>query len=662
MTSTPEQSVMGICEFHLHGSLFTENESIGVSFWPAEHTTFEIWIRKRQGGKDTKYIESKSFSQLNFTRKSGDYVLKFRWRATTSTTWSPWSTPKKFSILKESKGNIKRVIAHRIFEHQISSMTTRLSNGVITLHNPWALPPNCPKEGAKWFPTAIYEGATSLINCTKEYYLDPLNYLISSIATLKNKGAKFITWKDIINNNYKAKNLNCILQFDIDAGPKSFLAISNLLQEMDVVGSIMIHYSCKNWYEWTLDELNIQQLKQLESSGWEIGYHNNSLSNLQSLDHIADYSEEILTKAAEQFKNDIYQLRKHFDIDIYTHHGGNVLNRYVTPNDDLKLTCVDRKFSKHLWKDIGGKFSDGGFLARPAPLHKHIETLKSGINFFRLHPVKYGNYNDCSDLQPLPPHKDLGMNANVLTPQQTHELKKQSLWFTQRHIGRQATPLSHNMPNKPISSRFTISAQVNDKIHEFRSKRRESFLKIYPWTYGDPRVFWWQMLTSFAPSGKILNVGALPPTQKSETIAFLPHDADLIEIDIDASRQPDIVGDFSDTGVVPQQSFDAVLLFGLPYFERPLDAIINCFSCIKPTGRVLLGFCSDTHPERGGFWRPEERPVWRPDKLIAPPLNLKTKLWSFDEESIRILLSHCKGAFHIEAHNHYWFIVGEAEA
>ena len=656
----------GVSQFHQPGSMFFSRDRFGISFWPAEGNCFDVWLRKRQGGVDTKYIEERSCSVLKFDKSSGDYVLRFRWRPKNRqlAQWTDWSSAHKFTIIEETDINLERINKHRIVEHQIEVMISRLSNGVVSLHNPWLAPPNHPGKDAKWFPTACYEGSTQLINQTREYYLDPMKYFLDSIRLLKEKNAIFLTWAKILRGEYDADDFNCILQFDLDAGVQSFFQIASELEKFGAIGSLMVHRSCHDWYEWKIEDLGIDRFQALEKLGWEIGYHNNTLTSEQRLNKIGDYSSEILVQAANRFSNDIYFLRQHLTIDVFTHHGGNTFNRYVKPDPGLNLTCVDRRFAKDLWTGIKGKFSDGGFLVRPLPLKEHIEALGDGLHFFRLHPVKYGNYEGQADLAPLPVYQKV--SANLIEHEtregndtSLNELQKQAVWFSLRDKGRKGYPLSHASLEKPISSEFRNSAEIKVAIEKYRSQRRDNFLRMYPWAFGDPRVFWWQMLSSFTPNGKILNVGAMPPGQKSETLAFLSPDSDVLEMDIDPKRAPDIIGDFSEPNEEFNDSFDAVLLFSLPYFYQPQKAVDNCHKFLKTGGRALLGFCADTHPERGGLWRPDDRPVWRPDKQISPPLTLKTNLWSFDQESVAILLKNWPGTIRVEFFYNYWFVIGD---
>jgi len=678
---TPVNTV-AVITMHEAGELFSQKDKFGISFWPSIDVVHEVKIRKRYGWSEVRYFEENSCTVLKFDKSPGDYEIQSRWRlaeAENEEEFSDWSPVQKITILKSTPENEQHIFEERKAAYEILTMTSRLSNGVITLHNPWQLPPKYPmNSGAKWFPTASYEGSTNLLNYSADYYMDPLNYLVTALEELKNKGADFLRWKDLMGEEapsfiekFKSRffspkpptKLSVILQFDLDAGVKSFFRVIEALKHLDIVGSVMVHRQCFDWYEWKIDDVGIKSLQELEKNGWEIGYHNNTLSNIQRLERVGDYSSGLLSQARQQFTEDVNYLRNFFKIDVFTHHGGNVFNRYVEPDSDLGIVCVDKRYHPSLWKKITRSFSDGGFVVRPKTLKKFISNLEHGTHFFRLHPVKYGNYEGEPDIIRLPEYSD---NINLdetkrkaKSFESLSELEKQALWFFLRPKGRQGIALSHATLDKPISSRFSYCQELEGKVRYFRGLRRESFLRMYPSDKGDPRAFWWRMLDAFSPDGDILNVGALPPSQKEETESFVPLNARILEIDIDPEREPDILGDFSRPNKKFKENFDAVLLFGLPYFQRPFEAVKNCYNFLKPGGIALLGFCADTHPERGGMWRPKDRPIWRPDLYIEPPLTLKTKLWSFDKESLRLLFCEWEGSLKVEFHSHYWFVVGE---
>ena len=597
----------------------------------------------------------------------GDYFLKARWQPeqTIQAPWTRWSPPLRFQIhsTDENLSDLWQA------DHRLSLMLERSPEGAITLIDPEAEPP--ARSGlptAKWFANPVYEGVTPLFNEEPEYYEDPLAYYFACIDQLLSHGAKFITWHDLLDGNHSASQLDILLQFDVDGGPRSMQRIYAGLASRGVRGTIMLHRRGHHWYPYELEDIGIDWIRVAEASGWTVGYHNNALSQVMGDDSI-EADAPALERAVQIFQRDVTELRQHFNIRTFTHHGGNVYNLKVAPPADLNLTGVDRTYSPDLWKSISSMFSDGGFISRPSTLQGKIQSLinsvgsqhpHAGLHFFRNHPFKYGNYSPPVDAIPRFlddfPKAGLPQKDKSALARRKNELEKEARWLHQRQKSRSKHRLSYLRLEKPISSHFKPFSQVESRVVQLRNRRRQTFLRLYPWSEGDPRVFWWRMLEAWAPqSGELLNVGALPPDQKDEHNRFLSPDVLIKDADIDAGRFPDFLFDICKAPASFDNRFAGTMLFGLPYFASPSKAVAACARLTKPGGVGLFGFVADTHPARGSVWHPRNRHLWR--KAIEPltDIGLKANLWAFDQESLSELFQSWN-CFKFEIMGHYWFV------
>ena len=374
-----------------------------------------------------------------------------------------------------------------------------------------------------------------------------------------------------------------------------------------------------------------------------MGYHHNAIGNAQRPDRFGDYGDAVMAEAAERFRADVAALREHFDIRTCTAHGGNVLNhRLITP-DDCGVVSVDRD-NAAVWRSIRSMFSDGGFLARPSGLREKIDALPGGVHFFRHHPNKYGNYEA--------PHEIPALDDEAAGP----HVELQRRWLEHRARHRLAKRVSRMSPEKPLSRTFAPYAEVSERVERFRARRSAFFLREYPHVEGDPRVFWWRLLERYAPDrGEVLNVGALPPDRRDENTAFIGGEARVVEMDIDAKREPDVLGSISDPPPELAGRFSAVLLFGLPYIDAPGRGIDCCRELIEDGGVGLFGFPDETHPMRGAMWNRAGRPVWRREREPLTNIGLKGDLWCFDEAGLDDLFRRWEHVA-VENFSHYWFV------
>jgi SAM-dependent methyltransferase len=145
-------------------------------------------------------------------------------------------------------------------------------------------------------------------------------------------------------------------------------------------------------------------------------------------------------------------------------------------------------------------------------------------------------------------------------------------------------------------------------------------------------------------TGRVLNVGALPEQRRAETTDFLAPDVEVVEIDIDPARKPHLLGDITRVSERLDGTFDAVLLFALGAFHSPSLVVATVRRLLKSGGIALFGFTADSHPSRGGLWRPFDRPIWRAEREPLGKIGLRGSLWSFDEQAVQTLFGDWPGA------------------
>lgn len=259
----------------------------------------------------------------------------------------------------------------------------------------------------RWFETPHFEGAMPVLDDVPAYRASPFDCFTSAMTRLLEKGARFITWSDKIAGNLDPRRLHVILQHDVDAGPKSMRRLLEWELAHGVRSTMMYHARCDTWYAWHIDAQDIALLKEAEARGWEIGYHNNSVGNLA---FAADRLEEVLADFANYadaarrlFREDVAMLRRHFNVRIFSPHGGAAPNTRLRPPDDCSpLTWVHNSTpEKHLWRDIAGNFSDGGDYFKPGPLADFVAKIdQPGVYHLLLHPLKSGNYIGDADFGP----------------------------------------------------------------------------------------------------------------------------------------------------------------------------------------------------------------------------------------------------------------------
>lgn len=660
----PKIPVPFICFAH-PGDLFLPDETVEVAIRAQSGVEeCDVELRIHNESSDSK-PKKKVFKKLpiiaNALKVAGDFTIRARYVDSDGDARSDYSLPLNAEVTIDSSEESDQLCRqNRNLWHRAMTAIETTEVGVNFLHDPWILPFGAEEAGPdrKWQPTFVYEGSTSIYNYEKEYYSDPFSYLIDSLEMLKTKGFKFITWESLIANG-APEGPFVIVQFDVDPGKNSIVRVGKELKERGIIASIQTHVHSESYYPFSLDDDYVAFLNEQIAAGWEVGYHNNSLSTVLG-EGESEVTADSLEQASSRMVEEMVELRKSVPVTTYTNHGGNAPNIKVPVSSEFDLKCLDRPVSPELWAPIVSQFTDGGFIAKPKSLRKFVETAPDGGIFIRLHPVKYGNYESYIDLPKLNESKaELLSEKDSASIERKHSQRTKA-WIEGRRGRYAESCLGYGTCKKPISAKFETPWSKESKMEEFLETRKgTSFGRQYPFLGGDPRVFWWKFSDSHATGERILNVGAMQPDRKDETFAFLPSGSEVMEVDIDEVREPAIVGDFCSEEFVSGhlESFDSVLLFGLPYFTDPPAAFRAAFRVLKPGGRFLVGFSSDSHPARGGMFLPETRTAWRKGAPVTDEiLTYHGNLWSFSEASLADLEEDWGGEPATwEFASHYWF-------
>jgi hypothetical protein len=618
-------------------STYVQDDRIDFVALPATSGLYEFEIRCLNQKDRIVQKVSKNHLILKNGLGEGQKVVRVRYKNEGSEFWSPWSLPEKFSVLPLASQN--KVEQRQQAEHRLSLSLEKTHTGLNTIISTQIQPENF-SQGDTWYPSPCIEGYTPLLNEEASYYKDPRAYFEKQIDRLIEKKARFVSWENWSDCRHNPDDLNIILQFDIDGGIHSMKEAYAALQAKGVTANIMTHWQSLGWYEYCISPEHIQWLKQAEANGWCIGYHNNSMTNTLSENPSCSDKKTLKVKAQNRFLEDVEMLREFFDLRYFTNHGGNADNN-IGIHPSSSIASVDKPSSPELWSNIRSSFSDGGFISRPTSLESYVVSLIKGTHFLRIHPFKYYNFEN---------ERDLGRDWRS---SELGELEMK--WLDQRRKKNQR-PLNYASHRKPISSQLEPYDVIRSKAEEMRKHRGPHFKKLYPCTEGDSRTFWWRLMHHFGPQqGKVLIVGALPPEQKKENHVFFSPGVQVEEIDIDASRKPDHVGDILDFN--PESQYDAVFLMGLPYFASPSQAVEKVMTLLKKDGIAVLGFAASTNRFRGGLWHPKTRPVWKKELEPLQDIGLQGQLWSFDESQLSELLkpfAQCD----VECFSHYWYVTG----
>lgn len=173
-----------------------------------------------------------------------------------------------------------------------------------------------------------------------------------------------------------------ILQHDADMLPQRTL---QMIEKEKQYGLLSSSYFFKAHADPVSYELDIELMKQYESEGFEIGYHQNAYER-------AHYNKKAAFKLVDE---EVAYFAKHFNLRSFVPHGGtpgpnNINNEKLPQYGPLKplLWAFNGKcILKHY------TWSDGGMKKRaPSDPRKFVQQLRPGTRaMILMHPQYYGN-------------------------------------------------------------------------------------------------------------------------------------------------------------------------------------------------------------------------------------------------------------------------------
>ena len=260
---------------------------------------------------------------------------------------------------------------------------------------------------------------------TNEYLSDPWAYFVEFVRILQSRGARFITFKEALAGRHDRSQLNVILDHHIDTFPIETEAICRWELEQGIRSSVYLfnRSTRSNVVQgngcYRLDDLDVGFYQNLESHGFEIGYHQNAvgLAREELLGNAmgSDFSEPIQRRAVEIFRDDVREFRRHFDIATFIPHGGGQGNYLLIdiPDECKDLVWVynnassspagDRKPDFANWTDTAALGVERQVIAGQRAYHVcrldnlHVKAYLAGpgLHHILLHPGRFAKGMPC---------------------------------------------------------------------------------------------------------------------------------------------------------------------------------------------------------------------------------------------------------------------------
>lgn len=167
------------CRLTTPDHYYLAGEAISLRCYPPESARFEIHINNARGDLVADATIDDTRFDLPDGLPAGRYVVRVR--CATDDGWSAWSA--RGELIVDTPDNADQVEERRRWAHLHSLVASRDVHGILTITDPWRLPPSCPTGDVKWFRTPVYEGASTLLNETASYYRDPLRYLFDAVQS-----------------------------------------------------------------------------------------------------------------------------------------------------------------------------------------------------------------------------------------------------------------------------------------------------------------------------------------------------------------------------------------------------------------------------------------------------------------------------------------------
>ena len=264
-----------------------------------------------------------------------------------------------------------------------------------------------------------------------EYENNPWKYYCNFLERCLQNEYKFITFSDVLNENYSRNEINIILDHHIDFYPIETHVMTFYENQLGIVSSIYLFNKFPGPLnlqkkKWNIEDLDIKHYQTLEDNGFEIGYHQNAISQLlyykeknfdkqKKLELI--FGDKNLIKTAVKIAiDDVNTLRKYFNIRTMIPHGGGDKNNFLKELVSIEkmpvwvYNKVPKKINNLKWNNFSDSTSIyhnwinikniGSLACSRDPLMMNLMCFRKGLNHVLIHPgrfskgMDYGNLNN----------------------------------------------------------------------------------------------------------------------------------------------------------------------------------------------------------------------------------------------------------------------------
>ncbi len=211
---------------------------------------------------------------------------------------------------------------------------------------------------------------------------------------------EFDRWRQwLAGDPQRAHRIYVLLQHDLDSAPERTMAVLEAEALRGVRSTVMIFNRLVDRHRLMADgvvellpyEVDHERLERMERElGFGVGYHCNAYEQ-------AGWEIE---RAVDRFRADVAQLRRRYDIRVFSPHGGapgpdSTNNHSIDPPPDLDPP-VRWVANRHTLR-LAGSYSDGGLLdplrdIEPRDLRAFVRTWQPGRRYRVItHPQYYGD-------------------------------------------------------------------------------------------------------------------------------------------------------------------------------------------------------------------------------------------------------------------------------
>ena len=274
-------------------------------------------------------------------------------------------------------------------------------------------------------------------------------------------------WEKKISRTKQKNKIHILIQHDVDSNPERTMKLIKYEKEKNIKTNIMI-FNLKSKGT-TIDnsyKLDTKLLSECENKGFVIGYHCNAYER-------ANYDLDL---AQEIFVEDVQILKKKFNINYFSAHGGQWNFDKTFNNKDI---VVPKSLAKDLiWVHNGAtpifnkNYSDGG-LASYKHLDQNSRDIRKFLNSMRIggryriltHPQYYSDPCEAGELL---------SNSDWYLPMLNLYEKKEGkkFWLKTKQHFENVHLIKYKRANDTI---FLI---LKEKISTFKNQIKKIFVKL----------------------------------------------------------------------------------------------------------------------------------------------------------------------------------------